>query len=122
MTKANQNAPFGDAVQKCSLVPISKQVNIVRSSTGKIMYSGLKTCRSGWACSICTPRNMARKSEVVRAMNWLMPYTPVMVTYTIQHSNGEPLMDIANKLTSATRSARTGKRGKKYREVCHKYI
>ena len=122
MQKANQNAPFGDPIQKCNLVPISNQINIKKSPSGNMSYGGLKTCRNSWACPICSPRRMAEKSELVRGMNWLIPWKPVMITYTIQHSRGESLSHLMDQLTLALRMARIGKRRAAYKKICHGYI
>lgn len=121
MQKANKLAPFGDPIQKCRMVPRG-QINIVKHASGGSSYSGLCTCKSRWACPICSPMLAAEKAEVVSGMYWLIDAPAVMITYTVQHSKGDELDEQMSDLTRAMRYARNGERLSKYNEICLGYI
>jgi hypothetical protein len=80
----------------------------------KPFYSGLKICQSVWHCPICSAKiTTRRREEVERAVqHWEKKAggTVVMATFTLQHTNKDPLPDLADTLKSAYRQMLRGKR------------
>ena len=57
-------------------------------------YGGLQTCRSSWACPICTPKVMARKaSEIADLIDYMATKKNLyafMITFTLPHNKYMP--------------------------------
>jgi hypothetical protein len=125
MDNANRLAPYGSSLQKCGLVPRSINVTAIIDKYG-ISYAGLKQCKSAWSCPRCSPANSARKGEIFAEIHEEITkktgYKPVMITYTIQHKNDEPLQELLDIIRSCYRYIFKGSRGKRFLKISYGYI
>lgn len=124
LERANQLAPFGQPHQKCGLVPVSKKVEVLRSPQNDHSYSGLYSCRSGWCCPRCTNAKQAEKGAALALVHSMIdvPVKPTMLTYTLQHKNGEPLNMLLDVLKTANRVTRSGSRLARYKTLSYGYV
>lgn len=124
LDKQNQLARYGDSHQKCGLIPISKQVTILRSPDNEHSFGGLFSCHSGWCCARCTNAQMAEKGEILSKAHLMIkvPVKPTMLTYTLQHNKGDRLTDLLDVLKLANRVTRSGSRLKRYNKMSYGYV
>lgn len=107
--RTSSRAGAGD----CMIAPTEGVVRIrVSGETGRGHVSGLKRCRSPWACPYCAPkirqRRAAELTELVhRARS--MGHVALLVTYTLPHKAGEPLADVFGHLSDAWRRMWSGR-------------
>lgn len=78
----------------------------------KARYKNMRTCGSVWACPVCGARisevrrgELAQGLEAATALGWQI----FMLTFTLQHSNDQPLRAVLDMLKSAYADFRVGK-------------
>ena len=81
----------------------------VHKNEGKAHYSGLQTCKSVWACPICSSRIASQRRDEVKQALENSNYTPVLVTYTIQHTRKDKLKDLLNVIKDGLRHTLNGR-------------
>jgi len=125
LDNANRLAPYGSSLQKCGLVPRAMNVTIIQDEYG-LSYAGLKQCKSAWACPRCSPANSAKKGSIFANIHHEIlkrgSYKPIMMTYTIQHKDGEPLQELLDIIRSCYRYIFAGSRGQRFLDIAYGYI
>ena len=98
---------------ECMLTPVADRVRIqIDGRTGRGHVSGVKRCRSPWACPVCAPTIRQRRAReltelVERAQ--AMGHACVLVTFTMPHQAGEALSDVLGHLSGAWRRMWSGR-------------
>lgn len=103
-------------------VPGGWGVDIVRNpETNSAHFVGLEQCSRVWTCPVCAQRitNQRRKElSAALAAAKLRGWTPVLVTYTLQHRSSDLL---AHTMDALQRSLRDFKSGKAWQTIKHEY-
>lgn len=98
---------------ECMVTPVAGSVRIqVDGRTGRGHVSGVKRCRSPWACPVCAPTIRQRRAHeltelVERAQG--VGHTCVLVTFTMPHKAGEALADTLGLIGDAWRRMWSGR-------------
>ena len=98
---------------ECMVSPVAGSVRVqVDGITGRAHVSGLKRCRSPWACPTCAPcirqRRAAELTELCERAR-AMGHTALLVTYTLPHVVDESLDDVFGDLSAAWRKMWSGR-------------
>jgi len=84
-----------------------------------ISFSGLQTCGSPWACTLCAAKiSERRKNEVIEALEkWLgMGGISYFLTFTFRHSKNDDLLILRKKQAKALGVLRASPNYKKYKK------
>lgn len=81
---------------------------IYSPSAGRAHYGGLMVCGSVWVCPVCSVKISARRSEQLVNSIPSSGLTPILVTYTLQHSLADPLKKLWEDLRGAMRHTFNG--------------
>jgi len=88
----------------------------VHKSNGKAHYTGLQTCKSVWACPICSSRIASQRRDEVKLALENSHYIPILVTYTIQHSLKDKIRDLLCVIKDGLRHTLNGRFRKTFYE------
>lgn len=96
------------AVARCLRrpIPLSQGVEIRLKPNGQAIFAGLQTCKSVWTCAVCASRiSESRAHEIATMIEQAKAWgeTVGMVTYTLQHSERQPLLQTLTALKEARR-------------------
>ena len=97
-------------VRSCKRIPVmGGDVEVIRSSEGKVHYGGLNKCDSVWTCPVCSSRVAGfRRQELSTAIEtndcWV-----ALSTFTVRHSMQDQLGDLIKIVRTAYRSMRSGR-------------
>lgn len=94
-------------------LPGGYSVDVRRNpDTGSAQFVGLEQCNRVWTCPVCAQRitNQRRKelSEALAAAK-LRGWTPVLVTYTVQHEGSDLLEHLLARQEAALRDFKSGR-------------
>ena len=107
---ARELLPY-ERVAKClrAIVPTAQRVEIHKSKQGKAAhYRNLLVCSRIWHCPICASKiSEERRKELSSAVAGWMG-SVILVTFTMSHSNAEPLKSVLNSLLTAHRDLKSG--------------
>ena len=112
---------FPNPINKCHRISTGS-VKVVKGKDGSVGYRGVVTCKSAWACPICSPRLAKKKAEAIAMMDSRLMYKRVMVTYTVQHSIKDRLDDLIDILYNSLRRARQGRKHAEFKEIALGYV
>ena len=101
-------------VAKCLRVPTNSLVEIIHHPEHvRASFGGLQTCGSVHVCSVCGTKINERRSKDIgtACARWTDRGGSVfMVTFTLQHSQGDSLADLAGAMNEAYRKMRQPRR------------
>lgn len=104
---------IGGRVSWCGKRVNLASVQVKRGEHGAYYY-GLMRCGDVWLCPFCARQvSMKRKEQLKKAA--ARGYTPILITYTIQHGRDDSLQVLLNRLNGAIAKMRTGKAGQDFR-------
>lgn len=82
-------------------------------------YRNVMRCDNVWKCPVCSSRITSRRAEEIRqAYSYAVDtlgFRAVMVTYTMSHSEFDPLQKNLDDLRDARRKMRSGRKWQKFR-------
>lgn len=92
------------------LSPLASAVDVMRvEGTNRAYYSGLMVCGSVWVCPVCAARiTEERRRELTIALT-NSRYTPLLATFTIQHSKRDLLKPMLETMIDSYRAMKSGK-------------
>lgn len=99
---------FYDRVRPCGRYQKggnSETIPIVKSKNNSVYYSGLQTCKSVWACPVCSMKINHQRAQEVRHMlsNAILEdgYKGLFITLTMPHYKNENLRRLRDDVTKA---------------------
>lgn len=97
---------------RCKL-PLSASVEVRRNpDTDTAHYRGLEVCSRVWTCPVCSARiTNQRREELSSALAAakLKGYFPVLITYTLRHTQRDRLEHVLDGLQDALRCFKSGR-------------
>lgn len=91
------------------------ETSIVREKSGRVHSTNLMLCGSIWLCPVCSSRiTEQRKQELERAVKNNPELTPVLVTFTLQHSREDKLSKLLDRLNRTLQKMKAGYSWKKF--------
>ena len=112
----------GSTVGRCNRVPVGL-VNVQVSGEGSARFTGLHTCKSAWACPVCSTRKATARSKAIKRLFYeFRGYKHVMITYTVQHKKTDRLSDLIEVLYDSLRNARIGRYHQQFKEMAVGYV
>lgn len=101
-------------VVKCKRTRVSPTVGIYLDTVdSRAHYTGIHACGSVWTCPICCAQiQKTRREEIGSAIDWAYQegYKAVLVTFTVPHYRFQACSDLLNRIRSAFKYLRSGKR------------
>lgn len=89
--------------------------SIVREHNGRVHSTNLMLCGSIWLCPICSSRiTEQRREELDRAVKNNPGLTPVLVTFTMQHTQDDKLSTLLDRLNTSLQKMKQGYSWKKF--------
>lgn len=91
-------------------IPTKARVDILHSpKKQRANYGNLWTCARLWQCPVCAARISEHRRETISGQLAMLPYQPIMITYTIRHTRKQSLPELLGLITAAKKKFRQGK-------------
>lgn len=100
------------------LMPTKSHIEVLHSpDKNRANYGNLWTCARLWQCPVCASRISEQRRKVISSQLEILPYQPIMITYTVRHKREQTLVEIIKLVTEAKRKFRQGKSWQKIEQV-----
>lgn len=92
------------------MVPGKTRVDILHSPTRKrANYGNLWTCARLWQCPVCAARISEHRRKTLSSQLAILPYQPIMITYTVRHNRQQTLTELIKLVGTAKKKFRQGR-------------
>lgn len=101
-----------ERVSQClrKIVPGAERVEIHYSEKLKrAAYRNLVVCARVWQCPVCAARISEGRRKTLSGQLAMLPYQPIMVTYTVRHDREDNLKNLLKLVSDAHRKFRQGR-------------
>lgn len=95
-----------------------EDVTLLYSPEKKSRFHGATVCGSVWTCPVCAERITAVRRSELKKLLALTKYRVVMVTFTLEHHEGESLKPMVDALNKAVRGVKIHR---PWRRFCAKW-
>lgn len=119
--QALQKHATSEAVRDCGRFSVrpAGSVDVRLSEGGHGSFSGLATCGSVWACSVCSSKIMRERQRQISAATQAaldLGYSVLLVTGTLRHHRGESLDDVWWRLSKSRTTVNQARAVRRIRE------